>query len=72
MSKKWSELYEKIPTARRERIENHVQGMIARFGGKPLEHPNLDWRNGWGEADQMILGEQVLARERSSSPAIPD
>ena len=63
-AKKWSELYSKIPVKRRERIENYVSGMVARIEGKPQENPNIDFRNGWAEADLIDLGSNILEKER--------
>jgi len=63
-TKNWKDLYSQIPENRRTRIESYVAGMVARFNKVPLESANLDWRNGWGEVDQMLLGDEILRREQ--------
>lgn len=67
MAKKWSQLYSRIPLQRREVVEAHVNGWLARMDRKPYDaNPyNFDsqpilfraWRSSYMECDMSLLGE---------------
>jgi hypothetical protein len=58
MSRKFSELQNRMSLARRLKNDEVARGMLARLDGKPLdEMQSLNWKEGWGQADQEILAE---------------
>lgn len=71
MKKQWNDLYKKLPASRRAIIEAKVSGEIARISREPLDsNPHYAtknkelasaWREGWGDADEMLLGQHPLA-----------